>query len=246
MDTTKGNNMELSIKETKNYSLFKKLKGNRVVNELNKKRLAESFKKSYLISPITVNDNFEIIDGQHRFEVAKELNLPVFYFQVPYYGVEEVQILNTNQKNWSTMDYVEGYINLGKMDYSIYKDFKNKYNFPTTQTIEILRDKKSSGTSNASHEFRSGEFKVKDIIKATQVFDSIESLQEYYEGYKRTSFVAAMMNLLKNENFSIDEFKQKLKFQKSKMVDCTNVNNYISTIEEIYNYKRKNKVNLRF
>jgi hypothetical protein len=239
---------ELRIQQTKDYFLFKQLKGNRGININNKNRLIESFKNKYLICPIIVNENLEIIDGQHRFEAAKHLNLPIFYFVVPFYGVEEVQVLNSNQKNWSTDDYVQGYVDMGKMDYAIYRDFRNKYGFPVTQTIEILRDKKSGGNdnTNATIEFRSGNFKVNNINKSTKVFEDINSLKYIYEGYKRTSFVAAMITLLNKEVFNMDEFLTKLSFQKSKLVDCTNVTNYIILIEEIYNFKRKDKINLRF
>jgi hypothetical protein len=239
---------ELRINETKDYFLFKQLEGNRSVNQSNKNRLIESFKKNYLICPIIVNDNYEIIDGQHRFEAAKHLSLPVYYFKVPSYGVKEVQILNTNQKNWSTDDYVQGYVDMGKFDYSVYRDFRNEYGFPVTQTMEILRGKKGGGNDrhNVIIEFRNGDFKVKDINKAKQVFDNINSLKHFYEGYRRTSFVAAMMTLLSKESFSINEFLNKLNIQKTKLVDCTNVTNYIILIEEIYNYKRREKVNLRF
>tara|TARA_R110002126_G_scaffold56834_1_gene151455 strand:- start:1033 stop:1770 length:738 start_codon:yes stop_codon:yes gene_type:complete len=239
---------ELTIKKTKDYFLFNQLKGNRSVNIINKNRLIKSFKKRYLVCPIIVNENFEIIDGQHRFEAAKELNLPIFYFVVPSYGVEEVQVLNSNQKNWSTDDYVEGYVDMGKTDYAIYRDFRNKYEFPVTQTMEILRDKKSGGTdtTNATIEFRNGDFKVRNINKSTKIFEDINSLKYIYEGYKRTSFVAAMITLLNKDEFSINEFLTKLSFQKTKLVDCTNVSNYIILIEQIYNFKRKQKLNLRF
>ena len=129
---------QLTVNQTKDYFLFKKLDGNRGVSELNKKRLMKSFNENYLISPIIVNENYEIIDGQNRFEAARELELPIFYVQIPFYGIKEVQVLNANQKNWSTDDYVDGYIDLGKADYQIYKDFRKKYNLPSTQTIEIL------------------------------------------------------------------------------------------------------------
>jgi hypothetical protein len=239
---------ELSVNETKDYFLFKQLSGNRDINELNKNRLIKSFKTNYLISPIIVNENYEIIDGQHRFEAAKELNLPIFYIVVPFYGIKEVQVLNANQKNWITNDYCDGYINMGKMDYKIYREFKRNYDMPTTQTIEILRDKKSGGSenTNALMEFKNGDFKVKDIKRATDVFDKITLISEYYDGYKRVSFVATMITLLKNKNFNFKEFVNKIQHQGGKLVDCTSVYNYTLLIEEIYNFKRREKVNLRF
>ena len=41
---------------------------------------------NYLFTVIIVNENYEIIDGQHRFEVIKELNLPLRYIICEGYG----------------------------------------------------------------------------------------------------------------------------------------------------------------
>ena len=46
---------------TKDYSMFKTLAGNREVNIAHIKKLEKSFDQEYLISPILVNENFEII-----------------------------------------------------------------------------------------------------------------------------------------------------------------------------------------
>jgi hypothetical protein len=55
-----------------------------------------------------------------------------------------------------------------------------------------------------------------------------------------------MISLLRNNNFEFTEFLQKLKLQPTALQDCATVNNYKVLIEEIYNYRRKDKVNLRF
>ena len=69
---------------------------------------------------------------------------------------------------------------------------------------------------------------------------------KYYSGYKRRSFIYAMIGLFKNKNFDFNEFIHKLKTQPSAMVDCTDTQQYLSLIEEIYNYRRREKVNLRY
>ena len=77
------------VNQTTDYSKFKTLKGNRSVNKLHVKRLQKSFKQSYLLSPIIVNQNYEIIDGQHRFNAAKAENLPVNFILCNDYGLNE-------------------------------------------------------------------------------------------------------------------------------------------------------------
>jgi hypothetical protein len=54
------------------------------------------------------------------------------------------------------------------------------------------------------------------------------------------------MSLEKNPRFNFNEFVSKLKQQQIRFVVCNDVKQYTSMIEEIYNYKRKEKVNLRY
>ena len=54
------------------------------------------------------------------------------------------------------------------------------------------------------------------------------------------------LSLSKNKNFEFTEFIIKLNAQPTSLVDCTTTGHYITLIEEIYNYRRRDKVNLRF
>jgi hypothetical protein len=56
----------------------------------------------------------------------------------------------------------------------------------------------------------------------------------------------AFVSCLKRPSFSFDEFMDRMKYKSSMLVDCTTVNAYLALIEEIYNFRRKEKVNLRF
>ena len=98
-----------NVLQTDDYSMFKILEGNRCVNKLHVRRLKESFKDAYLLSPIVVNQHFQIIDGQHRFEAAKEMKLPINFIVCNDYSLKEVQLLNTNMKNWKKEDYLTAY-----------------------------------------------------------------------------------------------------------------------------------------
>ena len=83
---------------TNDYTLFTSIDGNRTKNKLHIKRLKQSIKENYLFTVIIVNENYEIIDGQHRFDVIKELNLPLYYIICEGYGLAEVHILNQISK----------------------------------------------------------------------------------------------------------------------------------------------------
>ena len=71
------------IKSTTDYNKFRKLNGNRPVRPNHVKRIVESMQKQLLPTFIEVNEHYEIIDGQHRIEALKELELPVGFKGIP-------------------------------------------------------------------------------------------------------------------------------------------------------------------
>jgi len=240
---------EIKVYTTTDYSIFNMINGNRDLNHLHLSRLKESMiKNKYLITIIMVNEKFEIIDGQHRFVVCKSLNLPINYIVVNGYGLNEVQILNANMRNWTIADYVDGYCDLGYEDYIIYKEFINQYGFTNQVALSLLSGEFLSGSQkdSISLRFKEGNFKIKDLNKSKIMAEKIMMIEPYYKGYLRRSFVYALIGLFRNENFDFMEFLSKLKQQPTTLQDCTSVSQYKSLIEEIYNYRRREKVNLRY
>lgn len=243
------NNQELTtnvsqVFTTTDYSMFKSIGGNRSLNQLHAKRLKQSMANNYLFTVIIVNEKYEIIDGQHRFECIKELELPLHYVICHGYSLNEVHLLNQNSKVWISNDYLEGYCQLGYRDYIVFRDFKNKYNLGITESIALLKG--SLYSSSDINVFYNGKFKVTHLFEAEDFMDRLSMLKPYYAGYKRRSFIFALMQLVKKPQFEFLEFLQKIKIQPSALQDCINITQYILLIEDIYNYKRRDKVNLRF
>lgn len=231
------------IHTTTDYYLFKSIDGNRNLNLLHINRLKKSISQNYLFTVITVNENYEIIDGQHRFEVIKELGLPLNYVLCQGYGLNEVHILNQTSKTWNADDYLTGYCNLGNVHYLKYRDFKEKYQLGHYECMTLLS---GSYTKSPIDIFYNGSFKIKNYENACDIVEKILMIVPYYNGAKRRSFIFSMLQLFKNPNFEFTEFIQKLKLQPTALVDCANTNQYILLIEEIYNYRRREKVNLRY
>lgn len=243
MNTFQSEPMDsIQVYTTKDYFLFKPVNGNRNKNMLHLNRLKKSISDNYLFTAIIVNENYEIIDGQHRFEAIKELKLPLNYIIMKGYTLREVQILNANSKNWNAEDYLEGYCNLGFKDYIVYRNFKNKYNFGHNECMSLL----SNSRDVKLNLFYEGKFKVYNLLEAEKKADLILLTEPYYKNCRRRSYVYAMIALFNNPNFIFSDFLQKLKIQPTALQDCNNQTSYLSLIEEIYNYKSRNKVNLRY
>jgi hypothetical protein len=231
------------VYRTSDLTIFKTLDGNRDVIQSHLKRLSKSMKDRKLFSPIIVNEKMEVIDGQHRLMASKNNNVAIEYIIVNGYGLKEVQILNANSKNWNSDDYMNGYCDLKNQEYIKYKDFKDTYGFGHSECQALLSNQISS---NLQPVFNSGQFKIKDYKKAVDMAERITMISEFYNGYKRRSFVFALMALFNNDVFEFTQFIQKLKIQPTALVDCTTASAYLLLIEDIYNYKSRNKVSLRY
>lgn len=240
---------------TSDYTKFKTLVGNRKLNELHVKRLSNSFEKRYLFSPILVNEKLQIIDGQHRFRAAKVLGLPINYIIVEGYGLNEVQILNTNSSNWKKEDYLKAYCDLGSEPYLVMKQFMNDYPDFGIAVSEQLLTNLTGGVNNSNRIYKSsgrvknfeeGKLIIPDLEHSYENAEKVMMFKPYYDGYNRSVFVAALIGIFKNENYNHAEMISKLSQQPSALTHCTNITQYKLLIEDIYNHRRREKLNLRY
>ena len=66
--------------QTNNYSKFSTLESsNRDANPQHVEKLKKSIQEIGLITPIQVDKDFVIVDGQHRFHALKSLGYPITY-----------------------------------------------------------------------------------------------------------------------------------------------------------------------
>ena len=234
---------------TTDLSKFVSLNGNRVVNPKHVERLENSIKlNGVLINPIIVNSLWEIVDGQHRLEAAKRASTGIYYIVAAGYSLKEVHALNLNQKNWGTKDYLEGYANMGLTQYVKLNKFMGINNeFTIAIAIAICsKDGNTRQGCNLSTTFNAGKWEVKDWNEAQNNADKLKLIGNFYEGFVRRSFVVAILDLLKNERFDFNEFMHKLRLQPNALIDCVNATQYKILIEDIYNYRNRNKVSFKY
>jgi hypothetical protein len=235
---------------TTDYSRFKTLLGNRDMNELHLKRLTESFKENYLFSPILVNEKYQIIDGQHRFNTAKALNLPIYYLMAYGYGINEVQILNTNSSNWTSFDYLKMYCDKNVEPYLQMNTFMESFpEFGIKSTIKFLTnddDDDNKKFNSRAKDFQNGKLIIPNIKLSYKYAKEVLKFKPYFDGYSRNTFVGAIISLLKNPNYDNDEMISKLVKNPSALYPATSITQYKLIIEEVYNFRRKVKVNLRY
>jgi len=234
-----------TVLKTNDYNKFKTKQGNRELNQLHLKRLMSSVKEIDLLhaNPILVNENFEIIDGQHRFNVCKELKKPIYFLMVKGLGLTEIQVLNANSKNWKLDDYIDGYCSMGIAEYCYFKDLMSKNKLGITSLLAIFAAGGHSG--NAFDDVKNGNLKLPYKNRGLIILQWIKDWLHFYPGADRRTFVLALVQLYNVKGYSHEKMMQKLQYQSTKIVDCTLTKTYIALLEEVYNFRERGE-KLRF
>ena len=230
--------------ETKDYNMFSFISNNRSVSRGHINKIMDSMKKKRLISPILVNEKGQIIDGQHRFLAQKQLGFPIPYIEQEGYGEIETQILNTNTKNWSILDWETYYCNKNNKDYLTYRKFRKEYRLPSEANILLLGGKYEPTMSGSR--FREGKFQVLDLQEAIDRVNKIISIGEYFKDYKDRMFIRSITCCFDCEDYDHSKFLKKLSYQGNSLIKCVDKKSYLRLIEDIYNLRsRENTKKLR-
>lgn len=80
-----------------------------------------------LTQPILVNEKYEIIDGQGRFEALKVLGFPIKYVMQYGIGLDECIMMNTRSKDWDAIDYVYSFAEKGNQNYILLVNLLQNY-----------------------------------------------------------------------------------------------------------------------
>ena len=232
-----------TILSTTNYDDLSFLKGNRPINKSHLNNLIKSMKNKQLFTTGIVNEKDEICDGQHRFVACKALEKPFHYIVEPGYGLEEVIALNTSSRKWTPENYLNCYLERDG-DYSEYRRFKafmDRYKMGFKSCIGLLTNEHSINTSS----FNNGTFTIKSYKKAVKMAEMIKDTAPYYTRWRTWNYVLAMITLFNNKDFQFDRFLKRLDSGGSrKMLTCSTIKETIIMIEEIYNFRSREKVRL--
>lgn len=158
------------IQTTRNYALFTISTENREI-EINKRGdLVKSMKaygylQAYPMLCKRDGGKLVIVDGQHRFMIAQELELPVSYV------IEErdldVAVINAGQRTWNIAAYVNRFIAKGLGEYAKLREFAELHGMPLGMAAGVLIGNNTA--ANAHDAIKAGTFKVTDWRFASMV-----------------------------------------------------------------------------
>ncbi|EIF6158369.1 ParB/RepB/Spo0J family partition protein [Clostridium perfringens] len=224
-----------SIYKTYEYDMFKFIKGNRKLNVANVNKLERSMKEEQLIIPIAVNENYEIIDGQHRLSCCKKLRLPVYYYILNGYSQEQMKRANLISTNWNKDDFLNAYVIQELNDYITFYDIKECYGIRTTDLIKIISRVKKVSTVSLNLDFEKGRLSI-DEEEKEEILEFLFSLEDFsgFSDYKRSKFISAFLNLYYYKKYEHKVMQTKLLTNSVSLIQQSTKEEYISLLCKIY------------
>lgn len=234
------------IQKTKRYEMFKFRDDNRLKidrNHVNK--LVESIRSRNLLElrPIDVNENMEILDGQHRVLAAKELGVEIYYKIQKELTQNDIILMNVT-KNWTVSDYLNYYVKNQYIEYVKFLRFIEKNQISIRLGLAL-----TYGKGHDIHKkFREGTyvFREEEINKEIETcWDTIHLIKQF-NGHcfflSTARFWQALMKLIRHPDFDNEHWKKNLK----KMIERVSVRvsekDYLKMMTEIYNWRHNLKI----
>lgn len=196
----KQNEMRLPVNEvykTNDLDIFKFTKFNR--NVIITDEMLEQAKKGF-ISPVIVNEHMVVIDGQHRVEHAKRAGVPIEYIIKQGLGEDDIVRMNTTQRKWSLLNFIESYANQGSEEYVSLLNLINKKYAGATVVIRVSRNSTGAGTNN-NEVVKSGNFKFVNFEETLNFLKFYDKFRKETNTPKRTNIALALFSLYRIEGF---------------------------------------------
>lgn len=239
---------DLQIHSTADLSVFKILEGNRNINLGNVERLVKSIEENgFLQLPIIVNENYEVIDGQHRLMAARKLNSIIYYHKVNNYDLKTAIVLNRNQSNWSISDYIKSYCDLGYKDYILLQQFyESNKDFTLMICAELtsldnFRQIYARQNIEKADLIRKGHYKFDPNNKAEYIFNAARKIKVAIPDVMIIAYIRTLKNCLDNPDFDLNQFVKKATTYPDQHRKSTTQSVILANIEHIYNFRNQGK-----
>lgn len=240
----------LPVYSTEDYSIFKKLKGNRDLYKNHAQKLVKIIEKEPGFTkknPIKVNEKMEIIDGQHRLAAFEEFSkregkiLPIYYVILKGATLADARAMNAGSKAWIPRDYALAFANDGNKNYQIYLDFVKKY--PIQHNILLIA---LTGEGNEQRRvFRDGGLVVGDLKNARKELEMLGEIGPMYINWPVLSFGSALISLLRHRMYDHDRMVRQMKLYADALNSVpARQKDLRVALNMVYNFKTKEKLDL--
>ena len=236
---------------TYDYKLFRKIRGNRPLNENKIKKIMAEIKAGNNMLPydpiqVTERDNsLLVLDGQHRLAIDERLKEPVYYILVKEEkSMPDIAKVNSNVEKWKNKDFLNCYIQAGNRNYDTIKSFLEKYEISLGVSLNLLKvgHPGTEGTNvDIKEQFNNGVFEVKHLEAATKIADQVMLFKDFSQCRSR-AFVIAVYRIIKENKIPINDVAVAYKKNPGMLSEQANYKGYITLLEQIVNVGKQKRI----
>jgi hypothetical protein len=234
------------IYKTNDLSKFNNYEFNRDLDLGHVKILANKIKDFSLCPLICTidNGNVFILDGQHRLEVAKRKNVPIYYRLIDNVSALDIAELQV-KKNWSILNWVKYWAYHGKKDYVKLMELHDAHGITPGAIASLMTTDKSylntyslAISGGIAQKIATGKFIITNEQFGMLI---LKQLQDYPTNIKRTTrFIKAlvMANTAHKAKYSMYDheiMKKRLVQYPEKIEKKTSTQDYLRMIEDVMN-----------
>lgn len=236
------------IYRTKNYEQFKRLAGNRCIDKTRVNKIMKSIESvGYILSPILVNENMEVIDGQGRLETLKKLDLPVDYIIGKNLGIEECVAMNIYQTGWSMADHIKSHAETGNVSYMYLLQLMNA--FRGKFQLRVIVNAVTGKEEMPNYKIKAGDFvcTAEQYEMASKILTFLMEFKPIIEnvGGRTDHYYTALAYCFRDEKVDKQRLLKKVKQFQANLIPVITIHQAFDKIEEAYNNRSKDKVYIK-
>ncbi len=238
------------IQKTLDYSIFKRMEGNRHLDRYHLKKLTAAIKSDNQLDvhPIIVNKDFHVIDGQHRLEAAKSLGLEIFFIQSE--TVSDLHVIhgNVNQKSFEVDNYIDYFAIKEKNQ--VYVRLKHMLSTTGLKPKALLTLLLGVVSLNILEFLKTGKFQFPVGDNQEPILDFFFSFMSYVKDkrikplgmFTNHKFTRAIRWLYNTDGFDSKVFFKKLDLRWFDLKPQTDAQAWYNLLIGIYNFKNQNRI----
>jgi len=256
-----------TVQTTKDYLRFKFLQGNRDLVEGNIKAVMNQISAFGQRQPIIINERNEIIDGQHRLEACRRLNIPIKYIVDNGARIDHVISANIVGKKWTLTDYIKRFVAEGNENYVELYDFlleAKSAGIQSSAALQIVRggyrDRtyymyddgkvRIHGSTNKAqrlyavgNDINLGQFTMPNKKGVQERFESVLAFRSF-PFYKHGRFIQALLQVMRITEFDVKRLEKQAQRYPSRFTNEPDTDSFVRMFESVYNYRFSKKLPL--
>ncbi len=239
------------IESTRDYDKFQMHPENRCISAAHIRRFVfdKSFPENFNSCPMTVSDDGYIIDGQHRYEAAKRLKIPLHYITISGKDVQEqIRIRNMKMLKWSSSDIVKFY-KTKKDSYRILYEMSTKFGVSYSFLKSVIVRMARYGSTQYTILFKEGNLSIAD--RREDIFNFLNS---YVLGIKTIRamrpgeftmplfydvFIQGAVHLFQKKRNVYDKFMENLAKVPDNIRHAKSFEGAVQTLEDVSTFRRR-------